>query len=425
MEHVGAIFYNESSFIFREPPTPSQRFGRAATIYHEVAHQWFGDFTTMRWFDDLWLKEGFATYMGTRVQEALHPEAGAWRRFYLRTKPAAYAVDATSGTVSVWQQLPNLDLAKGNYGPIVYNKAPAILRQLEHLVGADAFRRGVNRFLNTHSYGNATWQDLLASIGQASGTDLRDFGKQYMLRAGMPVVETELRVENGKIIELVLVQRPARTMPGDAGGWWPGKVNVRLGYAGGNDRVFPVSFAGPRTVVAAAAGLLDPDFVWANDGDYGYGLFLPDAQSAQWLLQHAGEVSDPLSRAMSWGALWDLVRETRLPARDYVDRVLVAFPGESDENLATSLLGRALTALERYVPAENASALAARWEKLLLSRADDDKLAYALRKPSFDAFIGLAQTPTAVNTLRAYLQGTRGFNGKPIARRAAGALYVV
>ena len=415
MEHVGAIFYNESSFIFREPPTPTQRYNRASTIYHEVAHQWFGDFVTMRWFDDLWLKEGFATYMGARVQEALRPEAGAWRRFYLRTKPAAYAVDATSGTVSVWQQLPNLDLAKGNYGPIVYNKAPAILRQLEHLVGAEAFRRGVHAFLTKHRYANATWQDLLASIGQASGTDLAEFGKQYMLRPGMPVVQTELRIENGKIRELALVQKPAREMSGDPGGWWPGKVNVRLGYTAGH-KVLPVRFTGARTVVRSAAGLPAPDFVWANDGDFGYGLFLPDERSAQWLLQHASDVSDPLLRAMSWGALWDLVREARLPARDFVDRALLAFPYEKDENLAGSMLGRSLTALERYVPAEQATPLAARWEQLLLRRSDDDALPYALRKPSFDAFIGLAQTPLGINTLRTYLAETRAFNRKPIAQ---------
>ena len=106
---------------------------------------------------------------------------------------------------------------------------------------------------------------------------------------------------------------------------------------------------------------------------------------------------------MAWGALWDLVREARLPARSFVDRALVAFPQEKDENLASSMLGRALSALERYIPAEQASPLAAAWEQLLLRRADDEVLPYALRKPSFDAFIGSAQTPAGLNTLRAYL----------------------
>ena len=260
MEHVGAIFYNESSFIFREPPTPSQRHARAATIYHEIAHQWFGDLVTMRWFDDLWLKEGFATYAAARVQEALYPEAGAWRRFYLRTKPPAYTVDATSGTVPVWQELANLDLAKSNYGPIVYNKAPAILRQLEHLVGDAAFRRGVQDFLNRHAYANADWRQLLDAIGAAAQTDLSAFGAQYMLRSGMPVVRPELRIENGRIAELALLQQPARALPGDRGGFWPGKVNVRIAFNRDSAVVLPVTFSATRTVVAAAAGLPAPAF---------------------------------------------------------------------------------------------------------------------------------------------------------------------
>ncbi|HEX5871428.1 MAG TPA: M1 family aminopeptidase, partial [Longimicrobium sp.] len=147
MEHVGAIFYNENQFIFREAPTLGQQIGRKSTIYHEVAHQWFGDLVTMEWFDDLWLKEGFSTYVAARMQDELDPGSEAWKTFYLRNKPLAYATDQTSGTTPVWQELPNLDLAKSNYGPIVYNKAPGILKQLDHLVGPDEFRAGVQRFL--------------------------------------------------------------------------------------------------------------------------------------------------------------------------------------------------------------------------------------------------------------------------------------
>ena len=169
MEHVGAIFYNESRFVFREPPTLTQRLGRNATIYHEVAHQWFGDLVTMRWFDDLWLKEGFATYMAAKMQADLAPGTGAWKTFYLRNKPLAYAIDQTTGTTPVWQELENLDLAKSNYGPIVYNKAPSILKQLNYLVGEEAFREGLRLFLRRHAYANATWEDLLAALEESSG----------------------------------------------------------------------------------------------------------------------------------------------------------------------------------------------------------------------------------------------------------------
>ena len=175
MEHPGVTMFNEESFIYREPPTLNQRLGRRATIYHEVAHHWFGDDVTMRWFDDLWLKEGFATYMAAKMQD-LEGLPNPWMSFYLRNKPAAYDVDQTSGTTPVWQQLANLDQAKSNYGAIVYNKAPGILKQLNYLVGDSAFRAGLHDFLIAHAYGNATWQDLLASIGKAAHRPLTEWG---------------------------------------------------------------------------------------------------------------------------------------------------------------------------------------------------------------------------------------------------------
>jgi aminopeptidase N len=416
MEHVGAVFYNESSFIFREPPTPAQRHARASTIYHEIAHQWFGDLVTMRWFDDLWLKEGFATYMATRVQDVLHPEAGAWRRFYLRTKPPAYAVDATAGTVPVWQELPNLDLAKSNYGPIVYNKAPAILRQLEHMVGAAGFRRGVHDFLTRYAYGNATWQQLLAAIGSASSTELGAFGQHYMLRAGMPVIRPELKLGNDRITELVLVQQPARRLPGDRSDAWPGKVNLRIAFSADSSVVLPVRFVGDRTVVREATGLPAPVFIWPNDGDYGYGLFLPDSLSARWLLANVQRLRNDLLRAQAWGALWDLVREAELAPADYVGRVIEELPAERDEALAGSILTRALTALERYIQPGTAQSLAPSMERLLLARAGDDALPYGLRKASFDAYLSLASTENGQTVLRQFLAEARRFDGKPIAQ---------
>jgi aminopeptidase N len=418
MEHVGAIFYNESTFIFREPPTLSRRLARAATIYHEVAHQWFGDLVTMEWFDDLWLKEGFSTFMAAKMQEALHPGTGAWKTFYLRNKPLAYGVDVTAGTTPVWQELPNLDLAKSNYGPIVYNKAPAVIRQLEFLVGEDAFRRGMRLFLERHAFGNATWRDLLHAISTTSGMDLRRFGEHYILRAGLPVVETDLILDaGGRITSLALRQQPARAMPGDGGGWWPGRVRVRLGYTDGEDVVLDVPFTGPHTVIREARGLPAPDFVFTNDGDFGYGIFLPDARSAAWLLQHAGGLQDDLLRAMAWGALWDLVREDRLAPDLFATAALRAWTAERDEQISGLLLGRLTYALDRYMTDATArSRLAASLEDLLLARIANDALDYGLRRNALDALIGGARSDRAVRVLKEFLAGTRQFHGQPLGQ---------
>ncbi len=404
MEHPGAVFYNEESFIYRERPTVSQLLGRQATTFHEVAHQWFGDYLTMRWFDDLWLKEGFATYMAARMQADLEPTSNAWKTFYLRNKPVAYATDATAGTTPIWQQLGNLDQAKSNYGPIVYNKAPGVLKQLEYLVGATAFQRGVQDFLRTHAYGNGTWRELLGSVGRAARRDLTAWGQAWMLRPGMPLVEQRLTVRNGVVQRLALVQRAAQ--PALSGrGAWPLKVQVLLYYADQPAVRLPVEMRGDTTIVTAAAGRPAPDFVFANDGDYGYAIVLPDSVSVQWLERHIGGVTDDFLRAMLWGSLWDLVREARLSPTRYAEMVLRALPTERDEQITGTLVGRLVTVIGRYSNDATRDTLLARAEPLLLRGAADSAGSYGQRKTQLDAAIGLARSPASLERLDRWLDG--------------------
>lgn len=414
MEHVGAVFYNENSFIFRERPTLPQRLNRDQTIYHEISHQWFGDLVTMRWFDDLWLKEGFATFMAARVQADLQPDSNAWTTFLLSVKTPAYRADATSGTQSLWQPLDNLDAAKSNYGPIVYNKAPAVIKQLAFLAGEDRFRRGLHQFLKQHAYANATWRDLLKAVGEASGIDLEAFGRNYMLRAGMPRVDTRLRLGDGRIEGLDLTQRPVRSLAGDPGGNWPMKVRVRLGYQDRDDVVLDAQFDGTIASVAGAAGLPAPDYVWPNDGDYGYGLFLPDDRTVRWIVAHVGDVHDALLRALLWNALWDVVRDLRLSPARYIATVLRWMPAERDEQISRTILARAAAALDIYLIDSHAAAVRPEWEAALLARIDDEALGYGLRKDALDRLIATARTPLALDRLRALLAGKAKLAGELI-----------
>jgi aminopeptidase N len=404
MEHPGAVFYNEESFIYRERPTTTQLLGRQATTFHEVAHQWFGDYFTMRWFDDLWLKEGFATYMAAKMQADLTPQANAWKTFYLRNKPIAYGTDATAGTTPVWQELGNLDQAKSNYGPIVYNKAPGILRQLDYLVGDAAFKQGVQRFLRDHAYGNATWRELLASIGSAAGRDLTSWGAQWILRPGMPIVEQKLIVRNGKIASLTLTQRPAQPSVSGAGPW-PIKMQVLLAYADGRTERLPVEIRTTSLEVTAARDRPAPAFVFANDGDYGYALVLPDSASVTWLEHHIGTVRDDFLRAMLWGSLWDLVREARLAPERFAALALREIPREADEQLSGALVGRLGTALTRYASAAVRDSMLPRVDAMLLAGAGDTSRVYGTRKNFLDASIGLARSDSALRRISRWLDG--------------------
>ena len=403
MEHPGAVFYNEDRFIFRERPTLPRRIARFNTVLHEVAHQWFGDLVTMRWFDDLWLKEGFATYIAARALDDLDSTSGAWKTFFLGNKPSAYGVDQTAGTTPLWQELANLDQAKSNYGAIVYNKAPSVLKQLAYLVGDSAFQRGVRSLLSRYAYASFTWRDLLAEIGGAAHRDLTDFGRQWILRPGMPEVEQRLTAREGRIARLVLAQRPAQGLSGR--GAWPMRTQVLLWYPDRPAVVLPVQVTGQRTEIRDARGRAMPAFVFANHGDYGYFLTLLDSASLAALEGGAlGRVGDPLLRAMLWGALWDQVRASRLAPERYARLVLRELPGERDEQILPSLLGRLARAVVAYSRPEVRDSLRPEAERALWVGATDASRPYGLRKPMLDAFIGLAATPDGIVRLLALLR---------------------
>ncbi|HKO14864.1 MAG TPA: M1 family aminopeptidase [Gemmatimonadaceae bacterium] len=404
MEHPGVTMFNEDSFIFREPPTLTQRLGRRATIYHEVAHQWFGDYVTMRWFDDLWLKEGFATYMAAKMQER-EGLPNPWMSFYLRNKPAAYDVDVTSGTTAILQPLENLDQAKSNYGAIVYNKAPGVLKQLDYLVGDSAFRAGVHDFLAAHPYGNATWRDLLDAIGTAAHRSLRDWGTQYILRPGMPVIEQRLDVADGRIRRLELLQRPARPLVSGRASW-PIRTQVALVHAGATPVFLPVELRAETTEVAAATGLPAPDFVYANANDYAYALVLLDRTSTAWLERNIGRVDDPFLRAMLWGSLWDLVREASMSPERFLATALRELPGEHDEQISAGIVSRVRQAVDRYLSASQRDSIVPIVERRLLAGASDPARIYGIRKNQLDAYIDLATTSTALARLDAWLDST-------------------
>ena len=411
MEHPGAIFYSEERFVYRERPTQNQLSARMATIYHEVAHQWFGDLVTMRWFDDLWLKEGFSTYMAAKMQDALDPAAESWKLFYLRNKPSAYAVDMSEGTTPVWQRLANLDQAKSNYGAIVYNKAPSVLKQLNHLVGDDAFRNGLRRFVATHRYGNATWRELLDAIGSAAKRPLRPWGDDYILRPGMPVLEQRREVKDGKIVRFTIVQRPARPLSGTRP--WPIRLELLVVPDSGEPQRIPVNVTTDTTVVEELAGQPDPALLFANSRDLAYALVLLDTASVEWVERNMGTVGDSFLRAMLWGATWDLVREGALSPDRFVRLAVRELPGEEDEQIAAGILTRLTRATAAYLGDSQREALLPEVEATLLAGADDSGRPYGVRKAHLDAFIRVAGTPSAAVRLDALLDSAR-VAGEPL-----------
>ena len=358
MEHAGATFLREDSVLFPFQPSQVDRLRRAQLIFHETAHQWFGDLVTMRWFDDLWLKEGFANFMAAKASAALLPELDAWNAFRA-AKLAAYRTDVTAGTTPIWQPLANLNGAKSAYGNIVYSKAPAVLRQAEFFLGEEVFRDAVRDFVARHAYAVADWKDLLTAFERRSGRDLQSWGTAWVRGRALPVVRLAWDVDSeGRMRHVTLSQRDVL----GEGGVWPMRVRlVFVDAAGAAERV-SVLLEAPSTELTQLNGRPVPRFAYANDGDFGYGLFLLDAASRSHLLREIGSVDDTFLRALLWDALWESVRAAEQAPLDYLDAVLREIAREPDEVTVSTLLARAQIVFRWYLSDAQQAAAAARLE---------------------------------------------------------------
>ncbi len=228
MEHAGAILYNASGLMLDESATQNQLLERASVIAHETAHMWFGDLVTMRWFDDVWMKEVFANFMAAKIVNPSFPDVNHELRFLLAHHPSAYQVDRTAGTNPIRQPLANLDDAGQLYGAIIYQKAPVVMRQLELILGENSFRDGLREYLKRYAYGNATWSDLVRILDARTNRDLVQWSRAWVEERGRPTVTTRVRVnDRGQLEGLELLASD----PLDRGLVWPERLHVVLGYA--------------------------------------------------------------------------------------------------------------------------------------------------------------------------------------------------
>ena len=401
MEHAGATFLREESILFRTAPTHSDHLNRDILLLHELTHQWFGDFTTMRWFDDLWLKEGFAQYMAYQALADLKPNENVWKRFYQSIKPAAYAIDSTKGTTPIYQEITNLKDAKSAYGAIVYSKAPGVLKQLAFILGNDKFRDGLRSYLHEHAYGNAEWDDLVHAFEGASGKSLENWAKVWIHRRGMPQVDVSWSCRENQISRFALVQRDVL----NEGGVWPLATQVLLHYHDSPEVLVRVQMDKAETEVPEAVGKACPQYVFANENDYAYGRFMLDLHSRSIVMSIMPEESDLFRRTLLWGSLWDAVREAQMPPRDFLNLALHMLPAEKDDALAQSLVQRSVGALHFYVSPETRMQMVPEAESLaidlMLHSPEPD-----LRIIWFRTLRNVAETEQGRAQLKAILNGT-------------------
>ena len=335
MENVGAVTFSER-FLSRGTVTRQARRALASVILHEMAHMWFGNLVTMDWWNGLWLNESFATFMATlalvEATEFTEARLGAYR-----STVRAYGADERDTTHPIELPTPNTDAAFANFDAITYSKGSATLTQLNHLVGPEAFRRGVSAYLESHVYGNTTIDDFLAAIAEASERDLDDWAAEWLNEPGTNGVEVEFDCEGGVVGGMAIVQtappswptlRTHRTQLG-LYNFENGEVAVRLA---------PVTYAGVHTEVAAASGERCPDFVYANHGDWDYARADFDEAALATLGHHLNDFDDPLARSMLWQGVYEMVLYQRLSPGEFVDFALANIGGEADVDVTRQVL---------------------------------------------------------------------------------------
>ena len=411
MENAGCVTYLET-YVFRSKVAEALRERRAITVLHELAHMWFGDLVTMKWWNDLWLNESFAEFMSHLALAEATKYTEGWTGFMVR-KDWGLKQDQLPTTHPITAEIRDLADVEVNFDGITYAKGASVLRQLVSYVGRDAFFAGLHEYLTKHSYANATLDDLLSELAAASGRDLASWSKVWLEEAGVtllrPVITT---AEDGTIERLEITQEAFS----DGASLRPHRMGV-AGYSlteeGTLTQVFreELDIDGASTVIEAAAGIARPDFILVNDGDLGYAKVRLDEQSLAFAITNITKFTDSLTRGVVMASAWDMTRDGEMPARDFLNLALRAVPVEDNMSLLTLTLRHIDEAVRTFVaPKYRAEAAEDTGRRLLLlartatSGSDAQRMLVAAAARN-------ATSPEQFEAIRALYDGTQTLDG--------------
>lgn len=355
MEHPGAIWYRAETLFLDPTASRTQELGRASLIAHETAHMWFGDLVTMRWFDDVWMKEVFANFLAAKIAGPAFPDLNMPLRFFQAHHPTAYGVDRTAGANPIRQPLANLRDAGSLYGAIIYQKAPVVMQQLEQLIGDAALQEGLRQYLRDYQFANASWTDLISILDDLSDEDLLRWSQAWVDEPGRPRINARWTGEGIEVTQLD--DNSTRGLR------WQQRVSVLLIYGNSVSEQF-VNLQGDSAVLSLPE-LRAPDFVMAGSDGVSYGRFELDDASRLQLLNVAATLENPLHRSVSWQNLWEEVLERRLAPTAFFDALSLALGTETDELLTQQMLGLLRNSFWRFLTADERLARAQSVESLL------------------------------------------------------------
>ncbi|MEO3926127.1 aminopeptidase N [Micromonosporaceae bacterium B7E4] len=353
MENFGCVTHAEAHYLFRSQETDFEYEQRANTILHELAHMWFGDLVTMRWWNDLWLNESFAEWASHWANTNATRFADAWTTFLSIRKNWGYRQDQLSSTHPVYCEMPDLEAVEVNFDGITYAKGASVLKQLVAYVGEAPFLEGLRSYFGKYAWSNATFDDLLSELEAASGRELRKFAAEWLETSQVNTLRPEVSIGPDGTYESVVIRQEA---PSEHPTLRTHRIGVGLYDLRGDrlvrrDRI-EVDVAGERTELSQLTGVAAPDVLLLNDDDLTYAKLRLDERSMATVVRHIAAFESSLARGLCWAAAWDMVRDAELSARDYVALALAGLPAETDINLVTATLRQVAATLTSYAAPE-------------------------------------------------------------------------
>ena len=415
MENAGCVTFRED-YVFRSKVTDARYERRGETLLHEMAHMWFGDLVTMRWWDDLWLNESFATYISTLCQSLATRWTDAWTTFANVEKTWAYRQDQLPSTHPIATDAPDVQTAEVNFDGITYAKGASVLKQLGAYVGIDAFLAGLREYFVEHSYGNTTLADLLRALERASGRDLGAWSKLWLETAGISTLHAEFATDRSDVFTAFEIVQTAPTDVAATNTLRPHRLAVGLyddvdGALVRTDRI-ELDVVGDRTAVPQLIGRSRPRLLLINDDDLTYCKVRLDDRSLGTLRSGGiASLESSLARALCWSAAWDMTRDGELATRDYVALVVAGASHETDIGVMQSLTRQARRALEIYADPQwaphgyAALAEAAMTALQTAPAGSDHQLAWV------HALLGTARSSEQIDYIRRLMDGSTVLEG--------------
>ncbi|WP_202915050.1 MULTISPECIES: aminopeptidase N [unclassified Mycolicibacterium] len=407
MENVGAVTFIEE-FVFRGQVTNAKREGRVATILHELAHMWFGNLVTMRWWNDLWLNESFADYVATLATVEATQWTHSWATFASSDKAWAYRQDQLPSTHPIAAEVQDLEDVLTNFDGITYAKGASVLKQLVAWVGREPFMRGLRDYFAKHHYANTELTDLLTELEAHSGRDLTEWSTLWLETAGVNTLRPVFELDaSGRYTSFAIEQTATPEHPTIR----PHRIAIGL-YAREGDTVRRIhrverDIRTAHTPIPELIGTAQPDLLLLNDDDLSYAKIRLDDRSLRTAADHLSGVEDPLARALIWGTLWDATRDAELPVSRFIDVLLAHAGGETNSTTLRTLLRQLADAVTTYTAPEARDTTRARAADELWQLANDADPGSDSQFQFATAFAELAITSEQLDIVQGLLNGTR------------------